>query len=829
MRSLLLVVMMFWAVAARGEGKIPVLIVDGMNNHDWQTATRELKALLLVTGKFTVDVSTAAGDLSAWNPDFARYRVVINNFNGGFTHEGTRWPPRVERALEEYVKGGGGLVVFHAANNAFRDWPAYNDMIGLGWRDKNFGPGLRVTDDGKVVTVPKGTGLDPGHGPRHDFEVHVLDTGHPITRGLPRTWMQPSEQLTHGQHGPAEGLTILTYAYSEISHQNEPMDWVRDYGKGRVYTTMLGHTWKDEPNPNLACPEFRKLFAQGVEWAAGGLPSDAERMRWFRNDKFGMFIHWGPYSRLAGEWKGQRVPVGTEAEWIMQRFNIPVKEYREMARGLNAVHFNAAEWVALARAAGMKYLVITAKHHDGFAMYHSRVSQYNIVDWAGFGRDPLKELSEACAAAGIRFCVYYSHREDWDDPDAYGNNWDYDRSKKNFASYLERKSKPQLRELLTNYGPLGLVWFDRGMDTAEHALQFVNLVHSLQPRCLINGRVGSYGEELLGDYQDLNDNGMPTGGLEEYWETPQTLNTTWGYSQFDQQWKSPGNVIQRLVEIVSKGGNYLLNIGPMGDGTVPAPSVKTLEKVGAWMRQNGESIYGTSACPLPEAPWGKCTVKGGKLYLHVFSRPGDAVLRVSGFHAEVTGAYLLADPSRKLAVAREHDGIAVSLPGRSPDEIDTVVVLELSGALRVDPPIITQGSDSPFELDYLKAVTAGRAVKRFNRAGKFHISKWTGPQDSATWHLLVSQTGRYKVTIRYSARSAWANRHYVVEIGGQSLTGVVGATGEGYQYKTFDLGSVEIGKAGEYTVRIRPAVDSDRYLMYFQSLLLEPVGVQDIE
>jgi alpha-L-fucosidase len=840
MRSAWFVVMLLAAGAARGEDKLPVLIVDGINNHDWQAATRALRAILLATGRFTVDVSTSpAADAppaawDAWNPDFARYRVVVNIFNGGFTHTGIRWPARVQQALEEYIRAGGGLVVYHAANNAFLDWPAYNDMIGLGWRDKNFGPGLIVSANGQVVKIPQGTGLDPGHGPRHDFEVHVLNPDHPITHGLPHTWMQPSEQLTHGQHGPAEGLTILTYAYSDVSHQNEPLDWVRDYGRGRVYTTMLGHTWKDEPSPNLECPAFRKLFAQGVAWAAGGQPSQIqtaaaasgdERMRWFRNDKFGMFIHWGPYSLLAGEWQGHRVPVGTEAEWIMQRFNIPVKDYREVARGFNPVHFNGTELVGLAKAAGMKYLVITAKHHDGFAMYHSHVSQYNIVDWAKFPRDPLKELSEACAAAGIRFCVYYSHREDWDDPDGYGNNWDYDRSRKNFESYLERKSKPQLRELLTNYGPLGLVWFDRGMDTPEHALEFVNLVRTLQPACLINGRVGSYGQELLGDYQDLNDNGMPTGGLEEYWETPQTLNTTWGYSQFDQQWKSPGNVIQRLVEIVSKGGNYLLNIGPMADGTVPTPSVRTLERVGAWMRQNGESIYGTSACPLPEAPWGRCTVKGGRIYLHVFSWPGDAVLRVSDVRAEVTGAYLVSEPSRKLAVVREHGGVAVSLPGRIPDEIDTVVALELGGPLRIDPPIVTQGSDAPFELDYLKAVTAGRAVKRFNRAGKFHISKWAGPQDSVTWHLLVSQTGRYKVTIRYSAPSAWANRSYIIAIGGQSLTGVVGATGEGYQYKTFDLGSVEIPKAGEYTVTIRPAEDSNQYLMYFQSLLLAPAGV----
>ncbi len=295
-------------------------------------------------------------------------------------------------------------------------------------------------------------------------------------------------------------------------------------------------------------------------------------MNWFRHDKFGMFIHFGPYSALAGEWNGQAIPPHTEAEWIMQRFNIPVAEYRERARQFNPTKFDATAIVALAKATGMKYLVVTAKHHDGFAMYKSALSNYNIVDWTPFHRDIVKELSDACQKAGIRFSVYYSHREDWDDPNGFGNNWDYDPAKKNFSQYLETKAKPQLKELLTNYGPLGLIWFDRGMDTPQHAPEFADLVHSIQPQCLINGRIGSYKQELMGDYQDMNDNGMPSGGLEEDWETPQTLNTTWGYSKFDQDWKTPGVVIRRLVEIVSKGGNYLLNIGPMPDGSVPAPS-----------------------------------------------------------------------------------------------------------------------------------------------------------------------------------------------------------------------------------------------------------------
>lgn len=570
------------------------------------------------------------------------------------------------------------------------------------------------------------------------------------------------------------------------------------------------------------------LFA-GLKAHAQSLPQVTaagadQRLEWFKHDKFGLFIHFGPYSVLAGEWQGQRVPVGTEAEWIMQRFNIPVKDYREVARQLNPVKFHADDWVGLAKAAGMKYLVITAKHHDGFAMYHSHVSQYNIVDWTPFKRDLLKELSEACRKQGIRFCVYYSQREDWDDPDGYGNNWDYDRTKKNFDRYLELKSKPQLSELLTDYGPLGLVWFDRGLETREQAEDIVELVRGLQPFCLINGRVGSYGQDLVGDYQDMNDRGMPVGGMEEAWETPQILNGTWGYSQFDQDWKPPGVVIHLLVETVSKGGNYLLNVGPLADGTMPAPAVATLHKVGAWMQQNGESIYGTTASPLPEYPWGRTTVKGAKVYLHVFSWPADNVLRVSHLgNDEVKVAHLLAPPAEKLAVTQNHGVVLVSLPARIPDANDTVVVLEMAGPLKVDSPLVTQSSDMPFHLDYMNGATAGKALKRFNRKGSFFISKWTSPEDSITWHILVSQTGSYKVQIRYAARAEWQGGKYSLLIGSQSLAGVVERTGEDFDYQTLDLGTIKLPQAGPLTVRIHPAGSYEHDLMQFQSLELQPI------
>jgi type 1 glutamine amidotransferase len=264
------------ASACFGQAKIPVLIVDGVNNHDWQTATRELKSILGATGRFQIDVSTSPAreappeGWAKWRPRFAAYRAVLLNWNGGHLANGLRWPPEVERALVAYVRGGGGLIVFHAANNAFLEWPEYNDMIGLGWRNKDFGPSLIVGPDQKIVTIPAGEGRNPGHGPRHTFEITVLTPDHPIVRGLPQHWTQPSEQLTHGQHGPAAGLTILTYAWSKDVNENEPLDWVRTYGQGRVYTTMLGHTWKDEDNPNFRCREFQKLIAQGVEWAATG-------------------------------------------------------------------------------------------------------------------------------------------------------------------------------------------------------------------------------------------------------------------------------------------------------------------------------------------------------------------------------------------------------------------------------------------------------------------------------------------------------------------------------------------------------------------------------
>lgn len=273
------------ALALAEPAKIRVLIVDGQNNHDWPAATAWLKKFLAGSGRCSVAVSTTpakgipAADpaWAAWRPKFSDYDVVVSNFNGGHQPDATRWPREVEAAFEAYVRGGGGFVSFHAANNAFLGWPAYNDMVGLLWRDKTFGPSLIIDENEKIVVVPAGAGRSAGHPPRYTFQMTTLTTEHPITRGFPKTWLHPSEQLTHGQHGPAAvvaggELTVLTYAWSESVKEREPMDWVHLYGQGRVYVTMLGHTWKNEEpdNPNLHCAGFQTLFLRGLEWAATG-------------------------------------------------------------------------------------------------------------------------------------------------------------------------------------------------------------------------------------------------------------------------------------------------------------------------------------------------------------------------------------------------------------------------------------------------------------------------------------------------------------------------------------------------------------------------------
>jgi alpha-L-fucosidase len=417
-----------------------------------------------------------------------------------------------------------------------------------------------------------------------------------------------------------------------------------------------------------------------------------ERMAWWREARFGMFIHWGIYSVPAGTYKGERV--GSIGEWIMHNGRIPVPEYEKFAAQFNPIGFNADEWVRIAKNAGMKYIVITSKHHDGFCLWDSKVTDYDVVDATPFKRDILKELAAACKKNGIRLCFYHSIM-DWHNPDAqapfYPNYNDTNKSNPNFDRYVEEYMKPQLRELLTNYGPIGVLWFDGEWVkdwTEAKGKALYEYVRSLQPNIIINNRVGkgrkgmeglSASEEDAGDFGTPEQQVPPSGLPGVDWETCMTMNDTWGYKSYDENWKSSEDLIRTLVDVASKGGNFLLNVGPMPEGLIPRESVQRLEDMGQWMKVNSESIYGTTASPIGRPNWGRCTAKGNKLYLHVFDWPASGKLEVPLATGEVRKAYLLANQrGREVSATRLGDKLMVLLPEKAPDRIDSVVVLTMS-------------------------------------------------------------------------------------------------------------------------------------------------------
>lgn len=418
------------------------------------------------------------------------------------------------------------------------------------------------------------------------------------------------------------------------------------------------------------------------------------RMKWWREARFGMFIHWGLYAVPAGEYKGQRsTRIG---EWIMEWANIPRADYEKFAQQFNPAKFDAAKWVGLAKAAGMKYIVITSKHHDGFSMFNSEASNYDIVDSTPYRKDPIAALAREAKKQGLKFCFYYSIL-DWHYPSAYveapgkdptaGNRTTKMRpgGKEEYVKYM----KAQLRELITKYDP-AVLWFDGEWQdwwTEEDGQYLYKFVRSLKPDIIINNRVGKGRQgmqgmnktdrEYSGDFgtpeQEIPANGLP--GVD--WESCMTMNTTWGYKFYDDQWKSPETIVRNLIDIASKGGNYLLNVGPTAEGVIPQPSVERLHEVGRWMKQNGEAIYSTMASPFStQLTFGRATSKPGRIYLHVFDWPKDGSLRIPSWGRNVKRAYLLASPKGDLRFTTDNDGITLQLPGKAVDPIASVVVLE---------------------------------------------------------------------------------------------------------------------------------------------------------
>jgi alpha-L-fucosidase len=412
--------------------------------------------------------------------------------------------------------------------------------------------------------------------------------------------------------------------------------------------------------------------------------ASAQRLQWWSAARFGMFIHWGLYSQWGCHYPGTNGElINGGSAHMMLRLKIPLADYAKIADVFDPTNFNADEWVSVAKNAGMKYMIFTSKHHDGFAMFNSPSCDYNIVARTPWHRDPVKELAAACRKQGIKFGVYYSLGRDWSDPDVptkngyRSNTWDFPEQTNSavFALYFKRKVVPQVTELLTQYHP-AVLWFDTPEEiTAAESQQLLALIHKLEPDCIVNSRIG----HGLGDY-GVQEQKIP-GGDTKPWETCMTLNHHWAYFMGDDNWKSPATVIHNLVDIASKGGNYLLDVGPTGQGVIQPEAVNILQQVGDWLKVNGEAIYGTKASPLKTQPsWGRVTENGDNIYLHVFDWPKDGKLvvpEIGATQAKLT-ARLLADKSElKLDQNAETGVVTIDLPAKPLDSIDTVVVLQM--------------------------------------------------------------------------------------------------------------------------------------------------------
>ena len=444
------------------------------------------------------------------------------------------------------------------------------------------------------------------------------------------------------------------------------------------------------PNRRILAPllALLTLVTPHLLPAAESAAEHDQRMGWFRDARFGLFIHWGVYSVPAGEWNGKT----NYGEWFLEETKMPVSQYEKFASQFNPVKFDANEWVRLAKNAGMKYIVITSKHHEGFAMWDTQATDYNIAKRTPYGKGVLKPLAEAARRAGLHFGTYYSIM-DWHHPSQYGAQQNHRNPTlmhpEQKAQYVA-EMKAELKELIEQTNT-EILWFDGewvNWWTVEDGRDMVRYLRALKPDIVINNRVAYLRNDMegmdrgtpVGDFGTPEQQIPPAGfGAGVYWESCMTLNDHWGYSHSDQNWKSPQVVVRNLIDIASKGGNYLLNVGPTAQGLIPDAAVERLDAIGQWMRVNGESIHATQASPFAHAlPWGRATQRAGRLYLHVFDWPADGTLHVPVRNA-VAHARLLAAPDTPLKISRDANGAVLTLPAQAPDAMASVIALDVSG------------------------------------------------------------------------------------------------------------------------------------------------------
>lgn len=555
-----------------------------------------------------------------------------------------------------------------------------------------------------------------------------------------------------------------------------------------------------------------------------------KRAEWFTDARFGMFIHWGVYSGAEGYWKGEKLRNDNDyAEWIYYRNRIGKDEYVSLLDRFNWDEIDPEKWVILAKQAGMKYITFTAKHHDGFGLWDSKVSNYDLGNYTNPKRDIVKELAEACKKHGLKLGLYYSHWVDWEHP--FG--WDHSKeitgiSPEDYDRYWQEKVIPQIRELLTSYGEISIMWFDMWIHhsqtvvTKEQLLQLKNLIRELQPNCLVNSRLGlSMEEDPDIDFKTLGDNQLGSKKEDFPWQSPATVAHSWGYHAGDTQWKSTTTLLKSLINNVSLNGNFMLNIGPRANGDVPFEIEQRLREMGDWLKINGESIYGAEAFDLDKEmhDWGSITCKKTdgvfRLYLHVTKWPLNNTLGMTGVKDAPETIYILSD-KQKSPLRFFHSDVftKIDLPTDQPDPFISVLVLEYKTKPAVEDGLVAKTSDGGFSLTPYNIVqrNASPIVSPKDRFGTIPAHIEASNKTNLKWNIYVDEPGQKSVDVSYSFQSPRSNSRIIVKANSRILTHTVQPTGKTVgepnqnwiidAYISHEAGKIEFKEKGVYPVEV---------------------------
>lgn len=541
----------------------------------------------------------------------------------------------------------------------------------------------------------------------------------------------------------------------------------------------------------------------GEQKSQNSIEAREQRGRLFDRGNYAMFVHWGLFSELGNVWDGKTYyGIG---EWMMNEgmANADKDEYKAVARRFDPKDFDARKIAALAKDAGMKYVIITAKHHDGFAMFDSEADKFNIVDATPFGRDPMKELAEACREAGLGFGFYYSHNQDWTTPGAAGApKVDSDGNPRSFSDYFYNKCLPQVEELTRNYGDIELIWFDTpGEMPKDFSEKLVETVHNNQPHALVSGRIG-YG---LGDYVTLGDMEVPTENIDGRWESVDVTNDTWGFAWYDNNWKTPKTILANLISTVARGGTYMLNIGPDGKGNVPEFASEALLSAGRWLKKYPDAIYGAEPSPWKHAlPWGDVTRQGNRLYLAVYDWPEGGKLYLPGLNTKPVSARILGEKTQKTRFTTEGKWTVIDVPLRKPDNLISVIELTMpSEEISADPTICADPETGLKNLSVKFASTDGSHAYKSSWMEKFGEWKHVycigdlAPDKTATWTFDIKEPATYQVEleVRGSGPNVW-------RITSDENNLIQNRQGASSSFQNKPIGWIRFDKPGRHTLTV---------------------------